>query len=426
MKSIHRMSLILLCLGFSNLCAGRITVVFRFDDYSTRSNTAIEAGVFEAFKRSGACGTVGVVPYAWCGFGQHPRPQEVAPLTVEKAAVLRDAAGQGLLDVVMHGYSHEVTGPGTELAGLDYDEQFERIRRGRTLLAELLGTTVATFVPAWNSYDEATLRVLRDLGFQCLSADTWGMPGFEASCPLKFLPSGCDLNGLREAIAEARRTRDPSAIIVVLFHPYDLLESHAVQGQWSFEAFEELLAWTVSQPDVVVKTIGQLLETKVDLSARRLADNQRRMRVPGYIPPFLSRWFGVDTSLVYLSAEGIRRSEDTWRNTLLLTQACAVILYLAVGCGAAVVAFFLETVGSARFGHAAVVVSRGIAGVLLLTALGFSLRDNVFGYKCALLVSLSLGIGVGIYQGVFRDLRMKHAITMLTAPRTRRHNVHAS
>jgi hypothetical protein len=290
----------------------------------------------------------------------------------------------------------------------------------------LLGTTVTTFAPAWNSYDDTTLHVLPDLGFQCLSADTWGRPGWETSCPLKFLPSGCDLDGLRDAIAEAHRTHDSSVIIVVLFHPYDFLENHPVQGRWSFAAFEELLAWTVSQPDVVVKSIGQLLETSADLSARRLADNQRRMRVPTYVPPFLSRRFGVGASRIYLSSEGIRRTENAWRNALVLTQACTALLYLALGCGAALIAFFLETIGSARLGHAAVAVSRGIAGVLVLTALGFSLRDNVFGYKCALLVSLSLGVSIGVYRGVFRDLRIQRAIRVLTMPRTGRRDARAS
>jgi peptidoglycan/xylan/chitin deacetylase (PgdA/CDA1 family) len=426
MKSVHLLSLALLCLGSGNPCGGNITVVFRFDDYSTYSDAAVETRIIEAFKRSDACCTVGVIPYVWGGFGEDPRPQEVAPLTEEKAAALRDARDQGILDVAMHGYSHEMIRPGTELAGLDYDEQFERVRHGRALLLALLGTTVTTFVPAWNSYDDATLRVLRDLGFQCLSADTRGIPGSEASCPLKFLPSGCDLDGLRHAIAEARRTHDSSAIIVVLFHPYDFRENHPVQGRWSFAAFEELLVWTVSQSDVVVKSIGQLLETSADLSARRLADNQRRMRVPGYVPPFLSRWFGVGTSRVYLSAEAIRRTENTWRNALALTQACAALLYLALGCGAALIAFFSETIGSARIGHAAAVVSRGIAGVLLLTALGFSLRDNVFGYKCALLVSLSLGVSIGVYRGVFRDLRIKRAIRVLAMLRTGRRDARAS
>jgi peptidoglycan/xylan/chitin deacetylase (PgdA/CDA1 family) len=426
MKDVHLLSLILLCLGSGTPCAGNITVVFRFDDYSTRSDEAVETRVIEAFKRSGTRCTVGVIPHVWCGFEPDPRPQEFAPLTEEKAAVLRDAGDQGVLDVAMHGYSHEVTRPGTELVGLNYDEQLERIRRGRAILSELLGTTVTTFVPAWNSYDDATLRILPDLGFQCLSADTWGKLGWERSCPLKFLPSGCDLDGLREAIVEARRIGDSSAIIVVLFHPYDFLENHPVQGRWSFAAFEELLVWTVSQPDVAVKSIGQLLETSADLSARRLADNQRRMRVPAYVPPFLSRRFGVGASRIYLSSEGIRRTENAWRNALVLTQAYTAFLYLAMGCGAALVAFFLDTLGSVRFGRAAVVVSRGVAGVLLLTALGFSLRDNVFGYKCALLVSLSLGVSIGVYRGVFRHLRIKRAIRVLAMLRTGRRDARAS
>jgi hypothetical protein len=56
------------------------------------------------------------------------------------------------------------------------------------------------------------------------------------------------------------------------------------------------VAWTVSQPDVVVRSIGQLLDTDADLSARRLADNRRLSQVAGYVPPFLNRWFGVGVS----------------------------------------------------------------------------------------------------------------------------------
>ncbi|RPJ84754.1 MAG: DUF2334 domain-containing protein [Acidobacteria bacterium] len=426
MKRVHPMSLILLCLGSVNVCAGRITVVFRFDDYSARSNTAMETRLIEAFARSGACCTFSVVPYVWGGYGRDPRPQDVIALTEEKAVILREARDRGILDVVMHSYSHQMTGPWTEFAGLAYGEQREKIRRGRALLSALLGAPVTTFVPAWNSYDGATLQVLRDLGFQCLSADTGGMPGSEASCPLKFLPSGCDLNGLRGAIEEARRARDPSAIIVVLFHTYDFIETYAVQDRWSFEDFEALLAWTGSQPDVIVRSIGQLLETKVDLSARRLADNQKRMRAPGYIPPFLSRLFGVSASRVYLSSEAIRCREDAWKNALALTQMCAVLIYLVAAYGAARIASRLETMGSARFGHAAVVVARGVAGALLLAALGVCLRDPVFGYKCASLVSVSAGIGVGVFRGAVRDLRVRRTLTVLTVPRARRHDAHVA
>jgi peptidoglycan/xylan/chitin deacetylase (PgdA/CDA1 family) len=207
-----------LCLGGVNVCAGRITVVFRFDDYSARSNTAMEARLIQAFRKCHACCTFGVIPYVWDDYGRDPRPQDVIPLTVEKAALLRDAMDQGIVDVAMHSFSHQRTGPWTEFAGRNYHEQLEKIRQGRDLLVALLGRPVTTFAPAWNSYDDVTVQVLREQGFACLSADIGGRPGLQPSCPLKFLPSGCDLDHLREAVERARRAGDADALIVVLFH----------------------------------------------------------------------------------------------------------------------------------------------------------------------------------------------------------------
>ena len=184
--------LVVVCLAMGRLQAADVTVVFRCDDYSAASNTALEVRLIETFRQRDIPLVFGVIPFIGASDSR-----EGSELSDEKAAILREAVEAGTVDVALHGYSHQKSGPWTEFAGLPYDEQVRRLSHGVTLLSEAVGVRVTTFVPPYNTYDENTLRAMEHLGFVCLSA---GKTGCVGEYSLSFLPSTCGLANARQAI----------------------------------------------------------------------------------------------------------------------------------------------------------------------------------------------------------------------------------
>ncbi len=68
----------------------RITVVFRYDEYSSLSSADIETNVLNLFQKMKIGCTVGIIPFICAGDGHNPAPQEVIPLTVKKVEILKN------------------------------------------------------------------------------------------------------------------------------------------------------------------------------------------------------------------------------------------------------------------------------------------------------------------------------------------------
>jgi len=123
----------------------QITVVFRFDDYSSRSSTDIEIKLIDTFQKYNACCTFGVIPYVCAGNIHDTRPQHIVPLTSVKADILINAIKVGVLEVALHGYSHQTIRESmyygsTEFSGLDYNAQVNKIAKGKKCLEKILDT----------------------------------------------------------------------------------------------------------------------------------------------------------------------------------------------------------------------------------------------------------------------------------------------
>lgn len=237
-----------------------IHVVFRFDDYSALSATAAELRIIEEFRKNGSTVTFSVIPFICEGDSHDPSPRVLVALTPEKGAILKRGVEEGVLDIALHGYSHQTIDAGQmkEFAGLDFHIQLERLARGKALLEKTIGVPVTTFVPPWNQYDPDTLRALEKTGFSTLSADMNGPMPLDAE--LNYLPFTCGLTRLREALLEARASSHIRPIVVVLFHQYDFKEINEKRGKITFQEFSHLLSWLKSQTDVRLLSIRQAIE----------------------------------------------------------------------------------------------------------------------------------------------------------------------
>ena len=252
----------------------QINVIFRFDDYSAISNTQMELKIIDAFRRHKACLTIGVIPYACAEDIHDPTAQDLIPLPLKKGEILKKGLHDGIVDIALHGYSHQTisTEQWTEFSGLDYNSQIKRLTKGKKFLEDMIDAPVSIFVPPWNRYDANTLRALETLGFTTLSADNKKREVTQA-CTLNFLPYSCNLFRLRDAVKKARISPDPQPIIVVLFHEYDFKEINEKRGRITYQAFNELLDWVSSQEDVRLLSISQTTQKRHDLSASRFLVN---------------------------------------------------------------------------------------------------------------------------------------------------------
>jgi peptidoglycan/xylan/chitin deacetylase (PgdA/CDA1 family) len=279
----------------------QITIVFRYDDYSSRSATDLERHIIATFQKHGVCCTFGIIPFVKAVNYLDVQPQAGIPLTTAKAEMARNAITAGAMDAAQHGYSHQTlqSQPGgchTSYVGLDYDSQLYKIRTGKVFLDEMLHTKITTFIPPFNSYDTNTLRALEKLDFQCLSANLSG----EASTTttLKILPATCTLFQLRQVIRYAKGIIDYHPMICVLIHQYDFvgtentIEAGKTVVTISLKEFDDLLSWITSQKDLRVRSISQLLEDNVDLSMERFRNNKYYLELfhlkPSWWPPHYS------------------------------------------------------------------------------------------------------------------------------------------
>jgi hypothetical protein len=294
-----------------NGCAGQpggqkpVYIVFRYDDYSARSDTEMEIKLFAAFHEAGAPLTVGVIPFISSGVSYDPAPQEGIPLPTDKRELLKPWVQNGTVEVALHGYSHQTAQAEylSEFAGLDYESQLERLSKGKVYLEELVAAPVSTFVPPWNTYDQHTLRALDALGFAAHSADKAGH--VSAAARVRFLPSTTDLVHLRDAVQAARQTSDPQPIVVVLFHAYDFQEVDGERGVLTYPAFVDLLRWLNAQEDIHFLSVGQAAEVIDDLSPLRYQANKQNYELSRLLPhPLWDR----EISLIYHSVQAFPKA----------------------------------------------------------------------------------------------------------------------
>jgi peptidoglycan/xylan/chitin deacetylase (PgdA/CDA1 family) len=246
-----------------------INVVFRYDDYSALSNTDVELKIIDIFKKNRASLTIGVIPFVISGNQQDPSPQNLVPLTREKAEILKAGLNDGVLDVALHGYSHQTFDASnlTEFSWIDYGTQLEKITKGKKFLENMINSPVTIFVPPWDNCDSNTIRVLEELGFQTISASR--VRGEIGTSRLNFLPSTSSISNLRTSILAARQISYSQPIVVVLFHSYDFIEVDKSQGITTIQEFINLMSWLNSQNDIKIMSIGHATKIIRDLSVNR-------------------------------------------------------------------------------------------------------------------------------------------------------------
>lgn len=374
----------------------QITVVFRFDDYSSLSSTEFEVKLISTFRKYNAVCTFGVIPYVCAGDIHDIRPQDIVPLTLKKAAILKNAIKEEILEVALHGYSHQTirskaNGRYTEFSGLDFNSQVAKIAKGKDYVEEILNTKITTFIPPWNVYDTNTIRAVEKLGFKCFSASE-SVKAPESSI-LKFAPATCDLFELRQTVELARRVPDRQPVIVVLFHEYDFLEIDKEKGRLSYKEFLELMAWITSQQDIHIMTIEQATVVN-NMNAIRFNNNTSLVKLAELIPPLKPLYNKLYPAGIYLSSTTANK----------MRFRCGVFLsmfYFSIFLVSVTLAFFIGSiVFSISRTMVLVSIYGGLAIAVLLTI--HILRGSVITYNDAMAVITFIGICIGLLCCFFK------------------------
>ena len=375
--------------------AQEVTVVFRYDDYSTTSPTKTEGRLIASFQRHHVPCTFAVVPFVCAEDPLDPRPQGLLPLDSVKAEMLKKAAAGGVVEVALHGYSHQMartdSDERSEFSGLPYEEQARKLAEGKAYLEKLLGFRLHVFVPPFNSYDLRTLRAVEQLGFRILSA----RPDVETAegSRLRFIPRTCNVDHVRAAVTAGRAGGTSQPLIVVVLHPYDLVEVDRKRGRISHDELEELLTWITSQPDVRVQSMGEVADLIPKLDAHRLGRYQRYIR-------FLSRAplpSDPDSRYVYADPDSLRgfivKMIGLWAVLYALAfSVCVVVAALAAP----------RLLGTRRL----VLVAKAMLTLALLLVVIPALARGWIGWSRMLLVAALLGGLTGVAMHVSRSRRL--------------------
>ena len=356
----------------------QINIVFRFDDSSSLSSTETELRVIDTFREHNASITFGIIPFVCAKNGKDTCLQDVVPLGHRKGKLLKKAADEGVLDISLHGYSHQTRDAvhKGEFRGLDYDRQLEKLSKGKQLIKEMTGISVTTFVPPWNQYDLNTIKALEVLGFSTLSA---AIPGkTHNNSNLNFLPCTSTLSNLRDSVKEARISSDKQPLIVVLFHEYDFREANEQRGIYSFREFYELLGWAKSQKDVRILSITQASKEIRDLGVERLQLTNKNHSLEVFLPSFLK-----ESKFLYLESPQLEK-----------TMLKIILLYLMI---IVIGIVFSYVFGSLIFPKSVKMMKVATVGNVIITTvlILYSIRDLHLHFKETAGIAIFIGISIG-------------------------------
>jgi hypothetical protein len=153
---------------------GKIVVAFRNDDLTANSNLRHEESVLTVFWQHRIKQTFALIPNR----GQSENNGSIVSL--KKNAMLdalQDWSKQGKIEFALHGYSHQRSeGLSGEFDGLPYNDQLEKIKKGKSIFIGKLNSNVEIFVPPWNQADSNTIEACLDCGIHIFSGYMGGEP----------------------------------------------------------------------------------------------------------------------------------------------------------------------------------------------------------------------------------------------------------
>ncbi len=390
-------------------------IVFRYDDYSSRSPTDFEIKLINVFRKYDTSFTVGIIPYIVSSDIQDPSPQEVMQLSDEKVNILKTAIASGIVEPALHGYSHQtnrnrkwILDNYSELSGLSYEEQLMKIKKGKDFLENEFCKKVDIFIPPWNSYDKNTLRCLEKLNFSYLSADFGGIS--DKTIHIKFLPATTDIYGLHKSINSARSSSCQLSVIVVIFHSYNFIDVDKKIGKITLKQFCKLLSWITSQKDVQVCSMNEIFN-KNTFGKTTFLKNKMYFKIQRLIPPLVLIFLNLNRNGIYLCSDYLTKVQiKIW--AVLICYGLFIVV---------ISSYCFFKVGSllfSRFYFFKIFFCLGTFVLLILLSL-YIFKDSSISYKGLTALLIVLGVFIACFKlrgKMSPEIKKSHIIKF------RRHN----
>jgi len=378
--------LLCLCWNIGIACAKeKISIVFRYDDYSSVSPTGLEKDILTMFRKHGMPILLAVIPFTR---GNH----KVVPLSDVKARMLVDAVQGHVAQVALHGFVHQDVHrhlPHSEFMGVDYETQLHKITVGKRLLEGVIGQRIRIFVPPWNTYDQNTVLALEKSGFSVLSGDLQGKLIDGSS--LRFVPETTNLVDLEGAIDDAWHTAQPFSVIVVVFHPIDFVGVGKGLQRYSISENElnALLEWLSRQHDIRVMSMMDVVSRMENGRIRPVfISNERTTRLLEFLPPKLR--------ISVLKPE-------SWMGTYGVILLRVVTLYLSVCLLGCYLFLMMARWIVRRYSRRACYVFFGVSCVWPVLALAYLLVDDYVGYVGCMASTVLLAGFLGFQFGLWHQ-----------------------
>ncbi len=322
---------------------GATYVVFRYDDLAAdkagvRESNPVAMRIWQAekavdtlFERYGIPYVIAIIPKPGSMYGQRETNSETVSFKKdrEKVEFIKCAIRAGRVEVAQHGMAHidhtKENHRVAEFRERGYEDQLRDMLQGRKILCESLNlTSIMTFVPPFNAWDDNTAKALKTAGFGILSPDR--SQYYDSARGLIVIPFTAQLWEL-ESMVEQTGLPDDS-VIVVLYHPPQIADLEGRQQRFfGIERFERLLGRLATMPRVKVVTLRQLARECGSLTTGRYRAANALWHQRAFWAKLLPQhlWPGEAHRRVYLETEAYAVELTRWR---LLTAALAISLLL--------------------------------------------------------------------------------------------------
>ncbi len=246
----------------------KIDLIFRYDDYSATSDSDFSNELMSVLEQYQTPVIFGIIPNTEANNRYHDPAiidDQLVMITEENVTFIKRGVETGLVDVAMHGYSHQNnnTEEASEFTNLDLSSQIERLSRGKAILEKNLGQQILIFVPPWNEYDHNTLIALDQLGFRIISARGRGVRSDQVN--LNYYPFSCTLENIKSGITQARDEKREHVTMIVLFHEYEFIENSTEEGFITIQELSRLLRWINHQKDIRIIHMREANPNHLDL-----------------------------------------------------------------------------------------------------------------------------------------------------------------
>lgn len=306
--------------------------VLRYDDFGPSPISdyyRIEKALFELFFELDIPMIVGAVPLM-PDDAFDPQNERFYPLKDdgERVALMRQALDHGF-QLALHGYTHQVatTSVLSEFSGQPKDVQFQKISEGVSVLESCFPETkVDIFIPPWNTHDSVTVDAVGEVGLHQLSAgDNARLMEREGVVISPSYPIGSFLAYLAFYSLDDLAKLVGNGYIVITFHAYQFLESHA-QFAISVDDFGVQLREILAQgfpamplaPDIGLNEMKPAAERRLAVRFGLFAKAHTRIgKIVLGCSRQLSKYFGrtVGRLMIDMCAQGLYLLLHAYRKT---------------------------------------------------------------------------------------------------------------